>query len=604
MEMNATALSGAPAGRRLNGYRLATVLGALMLTLLLEALDQTVVGTAMPKIIGSLNGFDRYTWVVTAYLLASVTIIPIVGKLSDQFGRKGFFLVGVVLFLLGSALSGAAQTIEQLIAFRALQGLGAGFGISLVFTVVGDIFPPAERAKWAGIFTAVYGLSSVAGPTLGGWLADNGPLVGSFVTETTRWRWVFYVNLPIGLIALLAIVAFLPANISVRTGTYHGWAALRRVDFLGAALASAATICLLLGLTWGGNGTYAWSSAAVIGVLAASALLFAAFFLAERFAAEPILPLGLFRNQVFAADALLALCSGAVLLALVIYLPLFLQGVLGESATNSGEVITPLTVCLVLGAGISGFVVARFKRYQLVTIAGALILTAGVFLLSRMTPTTPLAAATAYMVVAGLGLGIFFSIMTLAVQNALPRTRLGVGTGAITYLRSLGQVLGVAVFGTVVNNTIASDLATRLPSSVKTGLSPQALHYASDPQVLVSPAYRAMVVDTAQRFAVHFATVNVPPGSSHDATVARIAAQMSAQTLDLLTQVFHALRLSLAVGIQRGFYTTLVFCAGVVVASLFLKDVPLATSWGDEPAASAVGVAEPEGSRDVSAPVA
>ncbi len=276
---------------------------------------------------------------------------------------------------------------------------------------------------------------------------------------------------------------------------------------------------------------------------------------------------------------------------------------LGESATNSGEVITPLTVCLVLGAGISGFVVARFKRYQLVTIAGALILTAGVFLLSRMTPTTPLAVATAYMVVAGLGLGIFFSIMTLAVQNALPRTRLGVGTGAITYLRSLGQVLGVAVFGTMVNNTIASDLATRVPSSVKTGLSPQALHYASDPQVLVSPAYRAMVVDTAQRFAVHFATVNVPPGSSHDATVARIAAQMSAQTRDLLTQVFHALRLSLAVGIQRGFYTTLVFCAGVVVASLFLKDVPLATSWADEPAASAAGDAEPEGSRDVSAPV-
>src|SRR5258708_1499119 len=236
METNATALTGGSPAGRLNGYRLATVLGALMLTLLLEALDQTVVGTATPKIIGSLNGFNRYTWVVTAYLLASVTIIPIVGKLSDQFGRKSFFIVGVVLFLLGSALSGAAQTLEQLIAFPPLQGLGAGFGISLVFTVVGDIFPPAERAKWAGIFTAVYGLSSVAGPTLGGWLADNGPLVGSFVTETTRWRWVFYVNLPIGLIALLALVAFLPANISVRTGPHRGWAALRRVAFLRPAL--------------------------------------------------------------------------------------------------------------------------------------------------------------------------------------------------------------------------------------------------------------------------------------------------------------------------------------------------------------------------------
>src|SRR2546423_5463259 len=293
-------------GRRIHGLALGSVLAALMLTLLLEALDQTIVGTALPKIIGELQGFDRYTWVVTAYLLASTTMIPIVGKLSDQFGRKWFFVVGVVIFLTGSALSGASQTMDQLISFRAIQGLGAGTGIALVFTVVGDIFPPAERARWQGVFSAVYGFSSVVGPTVGGWLTDHGPLLGNLVTDATRWRWVFYINLPIGIVALAALLIYLPSNISVRSSRYTGWAAVRRIDFLGALLASSATICLLLGLTWGGDQTYAWTSLQVMGTLGASGLLYVAFFIAERFASEPILPLDLFGNQVFAADALLA----------------------------------------------------------------------------------------------------------------------------------------------------------------------------------------------------------------------------------------------------------------------------------------------------------
>src|SRR5579884_3004495 len=288
-------------GRRLHGVALVSVLAALMLTLLLEALDQTVVGTALPKIIAQLNGFDRYTWVVTAYLLASTTMIPIVSKLSDQFGRKWFFIVGVVLFLLGSALSGASQTMNQLIAFRALQGLGSGIGIALVFTVVGDIFPPAERAKWQGIFGVVYGFSSVVGPSLGGWLTDHGPLLGSLVVDSTRWRWVFYINLPIGVLALAALLIYLPTSISERGSRFTGLAAIRRIDFVGAALAAAATVCLLLGLTWGGDATYAWNSPQVIGTLVASGVLYALFFIAERYAAEPVLPLSLFRNQVFTA---------------------------------------------------------------------------------------------------------------------------------------------------------------------------------------------------------------------------------------------------------------------------------------------------------------
>ena len=305
MDQTTSSPSVKAAAPRLQGIALISVLTALMLTLLLEALDQTVVGTALPKIIGDLNGFSLYTWVATAYLLASATVVPIVGKLSDQFGRKGFFLVGVIIFLLGSALSGASQTIDQLIAFRALQGLGAGVGISLVFTVVGDIFPPAERARWQGIFGAVYGLSSVFGPTLGGFLTDHGPVVGTFITDASRWRWVFYVNIPIGIVALVALIVYLPANISVRTSTLHGWPAIRRIDFPGAALASATTICLLLGLTWGGQ-TYPWASLQVIGVLVGSGVLFVLFLVVERFAAEPVLPLSLFKNQVFASAALLS----------------------------------------------------------------------------------------------------------------------------------------------------------------------------------------------------------------------------------------------------------------------------------------------------------
>ena len=219
---------------RMRGFALISVIAALMLTLFLEALDQTIVGTALPRIIEELHGLDRYSWVVTAYILATMTMIPIVGKLSDQFGRKWFLLSGATLFLLGSILAGASQSMDQLIIFRAVQGLGSGIGIALIATVMADLFPPDQRAKWSGLFGLVYGVSSLLGPTIGGWLAEHGPLMGNLVTETTRWRWVFYINLPMGLIAVVALLIFLPANLSVRTSTWNGWESLRRIDFLGA----------------------------------------------------------------------------------------------------------------------------------------------------------------------------------------------------------------------------------------------------------------------------------------------------------------------------------------------------------------------------------
>src|SRR6266567_4999829 len=562
-------------GRRLHGFALIGVITALMLTLLLEALDQTVVGTALPKIIGTLQGFDRYTWAVTAYILASTTMIPVVGKLSDQFGRKWFLIVGTAIFLLGSALSGASQTMNQFIAFRALQGLGAGIGIALAFVLVADMFPPAERVKWQSLFGVVYGLANLVGPTLGGWLTDHGPLAGALVTETTRWRWVFYINIPVGIIALTALLIYLPANISARSSDYTGWAAVRRIDFPGAVLSAAATICLLLGLTWGSNATYNWSSLQVIGILVAAAILYGAFLIVERYTVEPVLPLDLFRNRVFAAASLLSLLQLMVLVGLIVYLPLFLQGGLGVSATDAGAVITPMTVSSVIGAALAGFVITALKRYQVITIVSAFVMTAGVFLLTRMTPTTGILEAIIFMVIAGIGLGPFFSVLTIAAQNALPRTRLGIGTSAVRYLGQLGSVLGVALVGTVVNNSLASDIASRLPATTVKQLTPQGVKFATNPQALVNPTYRDTVVNTAKHFAAQSAAAHVPPGPQHDQVAASVAAQAMQQAQHLLDQVFAALKLSLAFAIQHGFIAVLVFCGVIIVATFFLKDVPM-----------------------------
>jgi EmrB/QacA subfamily drug resistance transporter len=550
--------------RRLRGAALGAVLTALMLTLLLEALDQTIVGTALPRIIGTLQGFDRYIWAVTAYTLASSTLIPLVGKLSDQFGRKWFLIVGAVIFLVGSAASGASQTMTQLIAFRAVQGLGAGIGIALVFTVVGDIFPPAERARWQAIFGAVYGFSSVVGPTLGGWLTDHGPLLGSLVTDTTRWRWVFYINLPIGFLAVAALLIYLPSDISVRSTRYNGWAAVRRIDFAGAILAAAATISLLLGLTWGSNQIYDWNSVQVIGALAGAGLLYALFFVTERFVSEPILPLDLFRNRVFAVASILSLLQLMVLVALVIYLPLYLQGVLGESATNAGAVITPLTLATVVGAGLAGFLVSALKRYQLVTIAGALIMTVGVYLLTRLTPSTSLLQAAIFMAIAGVGLGTFFSVLTLAAQNALPSTRLGVGTGAVRYMGQLGGVLGVAIVGTVVNNTLADDLAPRLHNIQGISFIPPAVvKLATNPQVLTNSDYKNGLIQ----------------GVLH-----QVPQQFQQNALHTFSLIFDALKQSLSVAIVQGFVVVLAFSIVTFLFTLLLKDVPLKKTQDEAPA--------------------
>jgi EmrB/QacA subfamily drug resistance transporter len=456
---------------RLRGFALISVITALMLTLLLEALDQTIVGTAMPRIIEALHGLDRYSWVVTAYILATMTMIPIVGKLSDQFGRKWFLLSGTVLFLLGSILAGASQSMDQLIIFRAVQGLGSGIGIALIATVMADLFPPDQRAKWSGLFGLVYGVSNLFGPTIGGWLAEHGPLLGNLVTESTRWRWVFYINLPVGLIAVVALLIFLPANLSVRTSAWNGWESVCRIDFLGAILCAAATICLLLGLTWGGEQLSAWTSPKVLTMLVAGILLLVLFLFAERKAHEPILPLDLFRNQIFSVGASLALLQNMVLLGLALYLPLFFQGVLAVSPTSAGLVMTPFSVSMVVGAILSTQVIGRLKRYRVIGIVAALLMSAGTFLITLMTPATGIALAISILILTGIGIGPFFTLPMVAVQNALPAERLGVSTAGLRYLGQLGASLGIAIVGTVVTSSVSGDPINHLPTTTASKLA-------------------------------------------------------------------------------------------------------------------------------------
>ena len=320
------------------------------------------------------------------------------------------------------------------------------------------------RTKWGSVFGIVYGVSNLFGPTLGGWLTEHGPLLGSLISENSRWRWVFYINLPVGLLAVAALLFFLPATLSIPTRTRTGWAELRRIDVLGALLSATATICLMLGLTWGSSQLFAWSAAPVLAMLGGGGLLFALFLLVERRASEPILPLSLFRTQVFSVAVLLTMLQMMVLLGLSLYLPLFLQGVLAVSPTAAGLVITPLSLSMVLGAMLAGPIIGALKRYQLVIVLGALLMGTGSFLLTLMTPETGLLQAILFMILVGIGLGSFFSLSVIA-QNVVPANRLGVSTAATRYLGQVGAALGIAVVGTVVSSSRAGNQLHRLPTT-------------------------------------------------------------------------------------------------------------------------------------------
>lgn len=456
LDSQATPTSAVPHPR---GWVLWMSVVGLLLALTLSSLDATVVGTALPTIVGDLHGFAQYSWVVTAYLLTSTTVAPIVGKLSDQFGRKGFLLAGIGLFLLGSGLAGTAHTMTQLILFRGLQGLGAGFMQTLAFTLVADLFPPAKRGRWQGIFISVLSLALIVGPAIGGAITDH-----------ATWRWVFYVNFPIGVLALLVLIIWLPATLAIRRSTARGWAAVRRIDVPGVLTAALATVCLLLALTWGGTNS-PWISAPVVGLLIGAFVLALVFLFADRVVREPLLPLDLFRNQVFVASSLLALAGGMVIYAMIFYLPLFLQGVLGQTATNAGADLAPLFIPVAISSVVGGQIMTKVGRYQVLAVIGALLLVIGLFLLTRLDLATAFWTVTLDMIVVGVGLGIIQPIYTVAGQNALPTDRLGAGTGAMGYLRTMGSLVGTAVLGAIVAHSATGGHATHLSLAARQALA-------------------------------------------------------------------------------------------------------------------------------------
>jgi EmrB/QacA subfamily drug resistance transporter len=426
--------------------RIRLIFGALILVILLASLDQTIVATALPTIVGDLGGLEHLSWVVTAYLLAATITGPLYGKLGDLYGRKGVLQAAIVIFLIGSVLCGIAQNMPELIAFRAVQGLGAGGLITVSIAVVGDVIPPRDRGRYQGIFGAVFGVSTIIGPLLGGFFVDN-----------LSWRWIFYVNVPVGLLALAVIGAVFHS----RTERVE-----HAIDYVGAALLAGALSCIVLFTSLGGT-TFAWESPESITLIVLGVVLLVVFLLVERGATEPILPLELFRNRTFAVCSAIGFIIGLSLFGAVTYLPLFLQIVKGRSPTSSGLQLTPMMGGLLVTSIVAGRLISKWGRYKPFPIAGTAVATVGMVLLAQLDPRSTTAYTSLAMVVLGAGLGMVMQVLVLAVQNAVDPRFMGVATSGALLFRQVGGSIGIAIFGAIFSNRLHSELATRLPRGTR-----------------------------------------------------------------------------------------------------------------------------------------
>jgi EmrB/QacA subfamily drug resistance transporter len=518
------------------------ILGAVLLALFLGALDQTIVGTALPRIVTDLGGNEYYTWVVTIYLLTSTITVPFYGKLSDIYGRKPMMMFGVIVFLIGSALSGLSQDMAMLILFRGIQGIGAGALFPIALSVIGDLYTPAERGRYQGLFGAVFGISFIIGPALGGLLTD-------FVS----WHWIFYVNIPVGIVSLIVLARLLP--------TIKREGATRNFDLTGAAVFIVAISALLVGLT--NKQTGEWTDAAVGGLIVASAILGALFVAIEARAREPIIPLGMFRNRTYTASIVSTFLVSFGFFGAIIFLPRWFQFVNGSSATESGYQIFPLLIGLIGSSIISGILVSRTGRYKAIILTGLVLMTAGIALMTQLKADTDITTLWVWMFVTGAGIGPTLSVYTIVVQNAVPFRQLGVATSNLTFFRQIGGSVGLAVTGTIFGTRLIEELPGQLTAA---GVPAQAVSQVS--------GAGTNALDNL---------VGVG-GNLGDQILATVPEAFRALVEPMIPMIVDGIHSAFTIGVTATFQLGVVTTILAAGAALFLHEIPLRTHTGEAPA--------------------
>jgi EmrB/QacA subfamily drug resistance transporter len=506
-------------------------LAAVLLTMFFSSLDQTIISTAMPVIIGELQGFTLYAWTFTAYMMAAAITVPIYGKLSDVYGRKPFYVLGLILFMVGSMFSGMVVNMPQLIIARALQGLGAGALLSMPRATIGDIFNPRERGRWMGVIASVFGVSSIIGPIMGGWITDH-----------WGWRWVFYINLPVASLALLVVLYTLP---TVKTNDRV------KLDWQGSLALIAGLVPLLLAFTWAGN-KYAWSSAPILSLFAAALFGLSLFVWLERRAAEPIIAPHLFQNQIFTSTAIVALFVSMGMFGAIIFLPLFIQGVLGKTAQQSGQILTPMMLSFITGSVIGGQLITRTGKYKVQAMVGTLLMVIGIFLLTRMGPDTLALTVVFNVILVGLGIGVILPLLNVAVQNAFPYRLMGMVSATQQFVRSLGGIIVAPILGTVLVSIFSNRLAELMPAPLQTvihTLPPPQQEALLNPQGLINAETQAAIQSTFN--------------------------QLGDNGVVLYHQFITAVHQALAAGTTRLFAVGTVFAVLAFVATFALKELEL-----------------------------
>lgn len=503
---------------------------AIIAAMFFAAVNQTIVGNALPKIISELGGLDYYSWVFTIYMFTSSITTILVGKLSDMYGRKPFLLIGIIIFSIGAFLAGTSSTIFQLITYRGIQGMGAGMIMSTAFTAVGDLFAPRERGRWQGAMSAAFGISSVFGPTLGGYIVDN-----------LEWKWVFWVFLPLGIVALALIWKLFP-KVQKKSG--------ESVDYVGSLILTATIVFTLLGFSWAGT-KYDWDSWQILGLFGGAIICLIIFILFERKAKSPILPLNLFKNDIFTISNAICFVIGVSMFGGVMYVPYFIQGVLGFSATHSSFLTMTMTLGLVFASAIGGQIITRTGKYKIQAIVGLCISTLGLYLLSTMDMSTSQYTLVSYLVLVGFGLGIGLTVFTLTVQNAVDQSLLGVATASSQLFRSVGGTVGVAIMGTLLNSRMKDKMETMTQNN-------ETNHMAVSPEL-----------------AGKMKSLQNPRLLLDHEKLGQVKSMLPKEVVPLFENIIHSLQEALTYALSGVFLFVTFTMLLAVLLTFFLKEIPL-----------------------------